>query len=74
MKHEDEMSPGEYRHWKADPRNDEHGHSHRCGMCEAIWDCPQLWHCRREMTSTCPECDAERLREKWAAQGKRGEG
>ena len=56
MKHEDEMSPGEYRRWKADPRNDPHGHSHLCDFCEQPWECPQLWHCRRDMKSTCPDC------------------
>ncbi len=56
MKHEDDMTPGMYRRWKADPRNDEHGHQHICDYCEAVWDCPQLWHCRRDLKSTCPDC------------------
>ncbi|MES2367119.1 MAG: hypothetical protein V4563_14680 [Pseudomonadota bacterium] len=54
--HEDDMSPGMYRRWKADPRNDEHGHQHICDYCETVWDCPQLWHCKRDLKSTCPDC------------------
>ena len=61
MKHEDEMSPSEYRKWQADPRNSELGHSHQCDYCEKPWECPQLWHCRRGEVSTCPDCLVEHL-------------
>lgn len=55
MKHEDDMTPGEYRRWKADDRNNA-SHQHICDKCEAVWDCPQLWHCRRDLKSTCADC------------------
>ncbi len=55
MKHEDDMTPGEYRRYKASDRGDP-SHRHICDMCETVWDCPQLWHCRRDEKSTCPDC------------------
>lgn len=55
MKHEDDMTPGEYRRWKKDPRNDPNGHSHYCEQCDNYWECPQLWHCRRDEKTLCPE-------------------
>ncbi len=31
-------------------------HCHICDKCEAVWDCPQMWECRRDERSTCPDC------------------
>lgn len=64
MKHEDEMTPGEYRRFKADFRNNEHGHTHLCNFCEQPWECPQLWHCRRPRMSICPDCYIKNQEEK----------
>jgi hypothetical protein len=63
VKHEDDMTPGEYRRFKKDWRTNDHGHSHLCGYCEQPWECPQLWHCRRDKISECPDCALERLKE-----------
>ncbi len=59
MKHEDDMTPGEYRRWKKADHNEDmmlRGHLHTCDKCESVWDCPQLWHCKRDLKSTCPDC------------------
>ncbi len=59
MKHEDDMTMQEYRRWKKAEHDDdraEHDHSHICDVCEAVWLCPQLWHCRRDEKSTCADC------------------
>ena len=32
-------------------------HAHVCPTCGALWDCPQMTHCRCPERSSCYDCD-----------------